>query len=205
MLRFISSLRYWFAVKVNFYQIYRLIVQLFSSWNEFNTWESTEGGRVLFVTPDLSNLVAIAVKSRCFCQPDGISITLLEEDVYYTENSICSSLFATKVHEKYVYQRKMSFLYLLLLMCGDVKKCPGSTESNIQDFFSRKGSTFHQNIQGLFHNIAKLSFFLHTHKNTLIFSLNETHIDNSTPTQPGFELTFQSCILKNYKVKANSF
>ena len=31
-------------------------------------------------------LVAIAVKSRCFCQPDGISITLLEEDVYCTEN-----------------------------------------------------------------------------------------------------------------------
>ena len=26
-------------------------------------------------------LVAIAVKSRCFCQPDGISITLLKEDI----------------------------------------------------------------------------------------------------------------------------
>ena len=146
--------------------------------------------------------VAIAVKSRCFCQLDEMSITLLEEDVYYTENFICSSLFATKVHEKYIYQRKTSFLYLLLLMCGDVKKCPGSTESNIQDFFSRKGlKAFHQNIRDLFHNIAKLSTFLHTHKNTLIFSLNETHIDNSTPTQPGFELTFQSCIVKNDKVK----
>ena len=151
-------------------------------------------------------LVAIAVKYRCFCQPDGISITLLEQDIYSTENFVCSSLFATKVHEKYVYQRKRSFLYLLLLMCGDVEKCPGSTESNIQDFFSREGlKAFHQNIRGLFHNIAKLSTFLHTHKNTLIFSLHETHIDNLTPTQPGFELTFQSCIVKNYNVKTYSF
>ena len=33
-------------------------------------------------------LVAIAVKSHCFCQPDGISITFLEQDVYCTENCI---------------------------------------------------------------------------------------------------------------------
>ena len=48
-------------------------------------------------------LVAITVKSHCFWQPDGISITLREEDVYCTENFICSLFFATKVHEKYVY------------------------------------------------------------------------------------------------------
>ena len=127
-------------------------------------------------------LVALAVKSRCFCQPDGISITLLEE-VYYTESFICSLLFATKVHEKYVYQRKSSFLCLLLLMCGNVEKCPGPTESNIQDLFNQKGlKVLHQNIRGLFHNIAKLSTFLHTHKSTHTFSLSETHIYNSTPT-----------------------
>ena len=84
-------------------------------------------------------LVAIAVKSRCFCQPDGISITLLE-DVYCTENFICSSLFATKAHGKYVYQRKKrSFLCLLLLICEDVEKCPAPTESNIQRFVQPKG------------------------------------------------------------------
>ena len=117
-------------------------------------------------------LVAIAVKSRCFCQPDGISITLREEDVYCPENFICSSLFAKKVYEKYVYQRKRSFLHLLLLTCGDVEKCTGPTESNIQDLFNQKElKVFHQNIQGLFHNIAKLSTLLHPHKNTHIFSL----------------------------------
>ena len=73
-------------------------------------------------------LVAIALKSRYFCQPDGISITLLEEDVYCAEKFLCSSFFPTKVHEKYVYQRKRSFLYLLLLMCGDVEKCPEPTD-----------------------------------------------------------------------------
>ena len=73
-------------------------------------------------------LVTIAVKSHYFCQPDGISITFLEQDVYRTENFICSSLFATKILEKYVYQRKGSFLYLLLLMCGHVEKRPGPAE-----------------------------------------------------------------------------
>ena len=142
----------------------------------------------------------MAVKSRCFCQADGISITLREEDIYCTENFICSSLFAAKVHEKYVYQRKGSFFYLLLLMCADVEKCPRPTESNIQDFFNQKGlKVFHQNIRGLFHNIAKLSAFLHTHKNTHMFSLNETHIENSTPTQL-FEIPGYTFINKNRDV-----
>ena len=43
-------------------------------------------------------LVAIAVKFRCFCQPERISITLLEENVYCTENFMRSLLFATTVH-----------------------------------------------------------------------------------------------------------
>ena len=67
-------------------------------------------------------------------------------------------------------------------MCEDFEKCPGPAESNIQDLFKQKKlMVFHQNIQGLFHNIANLSSFLHTHKN--IFSLSETHIDNLTQTE----------------------
>ena len=144
-------------------------------------------------------LVAIASKSPCFCQSDGISITLRDEDVYCTENFICSSLFGTKVHEKYLYQRKRSFFYLLLLMCGDVKNCPGPTEWNVQDLFNQKGlKVFHQNIRGLFHNIAKLSTFLHTYKNTCI-SLSERHIDSSTPTQL-FEIPGYTFINKNRDV-----
>ena len=86
------------------------------------------GGRKCSVRHSgLSNFGSYFVKPRCFCQPDGISITFLEENVYCKENFICSSLFATKVHEKYVNQRKRSFLYLLLLVCGDVESCPGPT------------------------------------------------------------------------------
>ena len=63
--------------------------------------------------------------------------------------------------------------------------------------FNQKGlKVFHQNIRGLFHNIAKLSTFLHTHKNTHIFSFSETHIDNSTPTQL-FEIPGYTFINKN--------
>ena len=142
-------------------------------------------------------LVAFVVTSCCFCQPHGISITLLEENVYCTGNFICSSLFAIKVHEKYVYQRKRSFLCLLLLMSGDVKKFPGPTESNIQDLLNQKGlKVFHQNIRGLFDNIAKLSTFLDTHENTHIFSLTGTHINNSIPKQL-FKIPEYNLINKN--------
>ena len=180
ILRFVSPVRYWYAVKVNFHQIYQFIVQMFSSWNEFDTWESTKDGLVVFDVLCSCRcwicliLVAIAVKSRCFCQPDGRSITLFEEDVYRTDNFICSSLLATKVQQKYVYQRKRSFLSLLLLMCGDVEKCTGPTESNIQDLFNQKVfKVFHQNLRGVFHNIAKLSIFQHTYKK--IFSQWNAH------------------------------
>ena len=121
--------------------------------------------------------VVIIVVCCCICQPDGISITLLVEDVYCTKNFICSSLFLTKVHEKFVYQRKRSFSCLLLLMCGDVEKCPGLTRSNVQDLFKQKGlKVFHQYIQGLFHNIAKLSYLLHTQTHTYFLSVKRTSI-----------------------------
>ena len=56
-------------------------------------------------------------------------------------------------------------------MFGDADKCPGPTQSDIQDLFNQKGlKVFHQNMRGIFHNIAKLSTFLYTHKNTYIFS-----------------------------------
>ena len=66
ILRFISSVRYWYAFKVNFHQIYWFIIQLFSSWNEFNTWESKEGGRALFFAPDLSNFGSYCCKISLF-------------------------------------------------------------------------------------------------------------------------------------------
>ena len=117
-----------------------------------------------------------------------------------TENFICSWLFETKAHEKYLYQRKRNFLCLLLLLCGDIQKCPGSIESNTQDLFNQKGlKVFHQNIRGFFHNIAKLSTFLHTHRKIYIFSLSETHIHNSTPTQL-FEIPGYTFINKNRDV-----
>lgn len=73
---------------------------------------------------------------------------------------------------------------MLLLMCGDVEKCPGPTGHNLQDLFKHRGlKVFHQNIRGLYKNMANLSTFLHTHKNTHIFSLSETHINNATPSQ----------------------
>ena len=139
ILYFISSVCYWFAVKVNFHQIYQLIVQLFSGWNEFDTWESMEGRLVLFVTPDFLILVDIAAKSYCFCQPHRISITLLEEDVYYTEKFICLSLFATKVHEKYAYLRKRSFSIYYCLCVEMSRNVKGSQNQTYKICSTKRG------------------------------------------------------------------
>ena len=88
-------------------------------------------------------------------------------------------------------------------MCGDVE--------NIQDpqnqatrFVQPKGirfnqKVFHQNIQSVFHEIAKLSTFLHTHKNTYFVSHVIIHIDNSTPTQL-FEIPGYTIINRNWDV-----
>ena len=141
--------------------------------------------------------VVFTVKNRCFITSDGISITLLKEEIICKENYVCSSLFVTRAHQRYIYKRKMCFLCLLLLMCGDVEKCPGPTDHNLQDLFKHRGlKVFHQNIRGLYQNMAILSTFLYKHKNTHIFSLSETHIDNSTPSQL-FEIPGYTFVYKN--------
>ena len=142
-------------------------------------------------------LSIFAVKNRCFCQPDGISITLLQADAFCEENFICLSLFANKSHKRYKYQRKGSFFFLLLLMCGDIETCPGPSDARLAELLNEKGmKIFHQNIRGLFQNMAKVSTFLHIHKNIHMFSLSETHIDRSIPTQI-FEIPGYSFVNKN--------
>ena len=55
-----------YAIKVNFHQFYRFIVQLFSSWNEFNDLQSTQGRCAPFVVPDLSNFGSYCSKISLF-------------------------------------------------------------------------------------------------------------------------------------------
>ena len=147
---------------------------------------SMECGRVLLVPPDLSGFGS-------FCCKISLFFPSWWNKYYFTwKRSLQRILYVHRcLQQKFmknmftvpVYCCFLSFLCLLLFMCGDVEKYPGPTESSIQDLLNQNGlKVFHQNIRGLFHNIAKLSTFLHTHKNTHIFSLSERRMDNSTPT-----------------------
>ena len=143
------------------------------------------------------------MRNRSFCQPDEISITLLYPDNVTTDTHIYSSLFVAKTHERYSYSsnRKKGLLYLLLIICGDVETCPGpdhqDTNASLKDLLRGNGlKIFHQNICGLYQNLEKVTAFLHQHKNVHIFSLSETHINDSTLTQI-FEIPGYSFIHKN--------
>ena len=90
-------------------------------------------------------------------------------------------------------EEKEFFIFIVAYVwwCWEMSR---THRSNKQDLFHQNGlKNFHQNIRGLFHNIAKSSTFLHIHKKTAhIFSLSETHIHNSARTQlfeiPGYNL-----------------
>ena len=63
--------------------------------------------------------VVIAVKSCCLCQPDGISITLLEEDVYRKENFICSCCLQQRLMRN-MFIRGKEFFYIYCRLCVEV-------------------------------------------------------------------------------------
>ena len=151
----------------------------------FKTWQY--GVRTCtFVPPDLSGFGS-------FCWKISLFFPTWWNKYYFTwKRSLQRVLYVHRcLQQKFmknmftvaVYCCFLSFLCLLLFMCGDVEKYPGPTESNIQDLLNQNGlKVFHQNVRGLFHNIGKLSTFLHTHKNIHIFSLSERRMDNSIPT-----------------------
>ena len=136
---------------------------------------SMEGGCVLSVTLDLSNFGSFCCKILLFLPIwwNKYYFTwrrcLLQRE-FYMFIIVCNK----SLWEICLPGAKKFFMFIV--MCGDVKKCPGPTESNIQDLFNQKGlKVLHQNIWGLFHNIAILFTFPDTHKNTHIFSQWYTH------------------------------
>ena len=79
------------------------------------------------------------VKQPAFIQPDGISKTLLKEDMYEgMENWCFSSVFSYKNSYGFALRwRRKSLFIVLLLVCGDVETQPGPSslsQSNSSSF-----------------------------------------------------------------------
>ena len=72
-------------------------------------------------------------------------------------------------------------LQILLLLSGDIERCPGPEENEVRLDFDRilrcKGlKLFHLNIRGLWTNLSNISQIFSDNKNIDILSLGETHI-----------------------------
>jgi len=67
-------------------------------------------------------------------------------------------------------------LMLLLLLSGDIERCPGPTEIN--DYCSSRGfKVVHQIVRGLLSNLPHLETFMNmTESKVDVFAVSETHI-----------------------------
>ena len=136
----------------------------------------------LKVTLALVLILYTMVKSRCFCQPDGISQTLSVPDLVTIENFIITSLFTTSPHKRYQFHRQKSIIYLLLLLCGDIETYPGPAGffTEINNFCRTKGlKLFHLNIRGLQGNFNKIRDVLLNTKID-IFGLTEIFLESNS-------------------------
>lgn len=119
-----------------------------------------------------------------FLNADGISCTLQVDQTYSVEEETYtySSLLVYRKRQPAMILCRKSLLLTLLLICGDIESCPGPTSHTFDGFTKARGiNVFHQNIRGLFQNLAKLSTIFESNKKVNIFSLSETHIVNGHP------------------------
>jgi len=115
----------------------------------------------------------------------------------FNTNSVCYSFAGVEeinginVEPKLVYESLFTLmenrnlclkpqlaLQLLLLLSGDIEKCPGPRDFG--DFTTTRGMKIvHQNIRGLWQNLANLSVVLERYRGIDIITLSETHITHN--------------------------
>ena len=110
-------------------------------------------------------------------------------------------MFTFKSNREFLYLgcRKNSFLILLLLLCGDIERCPGPL--SITAFFKQRGIKFvHQNICGLVNKIPHLETFVSDAlPKAAVISLSETHINGFTDNDELYKLPGYTFIKSNRK------
>ena len=119
-----------------------------------------------------SQLILIVALSLCiykkqFVQPDGVSISLLEEDLENPSETFTFSaiwMFKQRNGSSCYRPENRSMYVLLLLLCEDIEFCPGPSETYVGKFMNCRGmKIFHQNMFDLYASID-------------VMTLSETHI-----------------------------
>ena len=132
----------------------------------------------------LNFYASFLIRKPSFQQPDGISLTLyIEDKCRYNESFTYSSLFTYRgVYPNLRVSRK-SYISILLLMCGDIKTCPGPETHRIlpeaEKLTCLKGTKIlHQNVRGLWQIFELITDFFTSFPKIDILALTETHIQD---------------------------
>jgi exonuclease III len=123
------------------------------------------------------------IKKKEYIQPDGISVTLMKEDIGKMCETYVSSVIWShnRGNKSAIYQYSgRSLITVLPLLCGDIETCPGPTQEwqeQLDSFMISRGmKIFHHNIWGLFNNMLGLQELFDRHKTIDIMTLSEMHI-----------------------------
>ena len=135
------------------------------------------------------------VKKISYVSSDCIGLTMNApySVVPANESFIMSSLWNFRRLRKFVRRSLVSYLCLLIFLCGDIETCPGPLQSyripELDSLLQQTGmSILHQNVRGLFSNKVYIENLIENYKNIDIFTLSETHIDKKSASSDIYEI-----------------
>ncbi|XP_057296299.1 uncharacterized protein LOC130625264 [Hydractinia symbiolongicarpus] len=125
-------------------------------------------------------VVLLLQKRFYLCSNENYSLYFKSGMDIVESSGICNieSCFFTSLNKTRVYfSRRSRWLFVLLLLSGDVEKCPGPNATDeIREFTNAKGmNMFHLNVRGLWANFAEISNIVINNRKIDIFSLTEIH------------------------------
>lgn len=143
-----------------------------------------------FVHIVLVIILSLQVKKIAFVCSDTIGLSIEGKELIDTQETyIISSLWQSRSGKFIVYHRsaRHNVICMLLLLCGDIERCPGpicpnDKIRNITKMISLLGKRgikiFHQNVRGLFSNINLVSVLFQRFRGIDVLTLSETHIES---------------------------
>lgn len=140
-------------------------------------------------------IAALQVKNPAFVTTDSTGLSIEGKELLCgRETLILSSLWNTRGGKFSFTVRctRVGLLVLLLLLCGDVERCPGPFNRNcsrnipeLNTLLQKRGiKVLHQNVRGLFTNMAYIADIFESFRGIDILSLSETHIDQKHDNMP---------------------
>eukprot|EP00112_Aurelia_sp_Birch-Aquarium-sp1_P013942 Seg2983.1 transcript_id=Seg2983.1/GoldUCD/mRNA.D3Y31 product="hypothetical protein" protein_id=Seg2983.1/GoldUCD/D3Y31 len=141
-------------------------------------------------------IAALHVKNPAFVSSDTIGLSIEGKELVNGKDTLILSSLWNSRGGKFTFRvrcSRRSLFALLILMCGNVEPCPGpinqqNCSRNIPELntlLQKRGlKILHQNVRGLFTNMAYISEIFESFRGINILGLSETHIDQKRDEMP---------------------